>query len=58
MKIEVRSKDCLYVELNGYVYYIDDSTNEQIIEVKALNDVSFEIKKGEIVGFLGPNGYD
>ena len=33
MKIEVRSKDCLYVELNGYVYYIDDSTNEQIIEV-------------------------
>lgn len=23
---------------------------------KALNDVSFEIKKGEILGFLGPNG--
>ena len=23
---------------------------------KALNEVSFEIKKGEIVGFLGPNG--
>lgn len=23
---------------------------------KALNDISFEIKKGEIVGFLGPNG--
>ncbi|MEL6810215.1 MAG: ATP-binding cassette domain-containing protein, partial [Bacteroidota bacterium] len=23
---------------------------------KALNDVSFSIKKGEIVGFLGPNG--
>ncbi|WP_282162577.1 gliding motility-associated ABC transporter ATP-binding subunit GldA [Ulvibacterium marinum] len=23
---------------------------------KALNDVSFDVKKGEIVGFLGPNG--
>tara|TARA_R110001592_G_scaffold363221_3_gene681606 strand:- start:190 stop:1098 length:909 start_codon:yes stop_codon:yes gene_type:complete len=25
-------------------------------EQKALNDISFEINKGEIVGFLGPNG--
>lgn len=24
--------------------------------IKALNDISFEVKKGEIVGFLGPNG--
>ena len=23
---------------------------------KAVNDISFEVKKGEIVGFLGPNG--
>ena len=32
MKIDVRSKDSIYVELNGYIYYIDDSTNEQIIK--------------------------
>lgn len=32
MKIQVSSKNSLYVELNGYTYYIDDSTNEQIIE--------------------------
>jgi len=31
LKIEVR-KGCLYITLNGWVYYIDDSTNEQIVE--------------------------
>lgn len=25
-------------------------------EQKALNDISFEVKKGEVLGFLGPNG--
>jgi len=32
MKIQVSSENSLYVKLNGYTYYIDDSTNEQIIE--------------------------
>ena len=32
MKIQVSSENSLYVELNGYTYHIDDSTNEQIIE--------------------------
>jgi hypothetical protein len=32
MKIQILSRNSLYVELNGYTYYIDDSTNEQIIE--------------------------
>jgi uncharacterized protein YchJ len=32
MKIQVSSENSLYVQLNGYTYYIDDSTNEQIIE--------------------------
>jgi len=32
MKIDVRSKDSVYIEINGYTYYIDDSTNEQIME--------------------------
>jgi len=32
MKIDIRSKDSLFIEINNITYYIDDSTNEQIIE--------------------------
>ena len=32
MKIDIRTKSCLYVTIGETVYYIDDSTNEQIIE--------------------------
>ena len=32
MKIDIRSENSLYVEMNDWTYYIDDSTNEQIIE--------------------------
>jgi len=31
MKIEIKSKDCLFITLNNKVYYIDDSTNESIM---------------------------
>jgi hypothetical protein len=33
MRIDIRTKQTLYIEINDYVYYIDDSTNEQIIDV-------------------------
>ena len=32
MIIDVRTKDCVYITINGGVYYIDDSTGEQILE--------------------------
>jgi len=32
MKIQVNSEDCLYIEINGWTYYIDDSTNEQFVD--------------------------
>ena len=32
MKIDVRSEESLYITINGWTYYIDDSTNEQIIK--------------------------
>ena len=33
MKIDVRSKESVYITINEVTYYIDDSTNEQIVEV-------------------------
>jgi len=32
IEIDVRSKHSLYVTIGDWVYYIDDSTNEQIID--------------------------
>ena len=32
IKIDVRSNKSLYITIGDYVYYIDDSTNEQIME--------------------------
>ncbi len=32
MILDVRTEDCLYVTIGNTVYYIDDSTNEQIME--------------------------
>ena len=31
MKIDIRSENSLYVEMNGWTFYIDDSTNEAIM---------------------------
>ena len=33
MIIDVRSEDCVYIRINGVVYYIDDWTGEQIFEI-------------------------
>ena len=32
IKIDVRSNKCLYITIGDYIYYIDDSTNEQIMD--------------------------
>ena len=32
MKIEIKGDKVLYIDIGEYVYYIDDSTDEQIIE--------------------------
>ena len=31
MRIDIPSENVIYIELGGYTYYIDDSTNEQRI---------------------------
>ena len=32
MKIDIRAKDCLYVEIDEWTFYIDNSTDEAIIK--------------------------
>jgi len=32
MKIDIKTKDCVYITINGTVYYIDDSTGERIMK--------------------------
>ena len=32
MRIDVVDNNAVYINLNGYTYYIDDSTNEQLLE--------------------------
>ncbi len=32
MRIDVVDDNAVYINLNGYTYYIDDSTNEQIFK--------------------------
>ena len=32
MRIDVVDDNALYINLNGYTYYIDDSTDEQIMK--------------------------
>ena len=32
MRIDVVDEEALYINLNGWTYYIDDSTGEQILE--------------------------
>ena len=32
VKINITSDSSLYIEINGWTYYIDDSTNEQFMD--------------------------
>ena len=43
-KVDIR-KDCLYIEIDEHTYYIDNSTNEQIIDKWITGDLSKIYKK-------------
>ena len=32
MKIDIRAKDCLFVEIDEWTFYIDNSTDEAIMD--------------------------
>lgn len=40
----------------GFAGSLKSLFNRKYEQVKAVNDVSFEIKAGELIGFIGPNG--
>ena len=44
-----------FARLTGTKKYLDDRSDEQEIHV-ALNNVSFEVKDGEVLGIIGKNG--
>ena len=46
MKIDIRSDKCLYIEIDDHIYYIDNSTDEQITD-------KWEKGKEDMVGFEG-----
>lgn len=40
----------------GFVGSLKSFVNRKYEEVKAVDDISFEIEEGELIGFIGPNG--
>ena len=49
MRIDVVDDNAVYINLNGYTYYIDDSTNEQHIEKWKEENESKWINKRQVV---------
>ena len=44
------------IKASGVIGTIKSFFNRKYKYIKAINDISFSIKKGEIVGYIGPNG--
>lgn len=42
MKFHVTSKNAVFIELNGWTYYIDDSTDEQFVDKWVTGDAPTE----------------
>ena len=49
MRIDVVDNNAVYINLNGYTYYIDDSTNEQLLEKWREENESKWINKRQVV---------
>lgn len=53
--IEVKNVSKIYNTKNKYFKSVSNVKKNKI-EKKAVNDISFEINKGDLVGYIGPNG--
>ena len=56
MRIDVVSDNTVYININGYTYYIDDSTNEQLLDKWKDDDkwVNLSIVRGPKLWYLEP----
>ncbi len=57
IKVKNLSKEFkVYKRKKGFLGSIQNLFSREHTVIKAVNDISFEVEKGELIGYIGPNG--